>query len=281
MAVTVVALAPLVLVTMTLPPTFRSSIRAAGRRSMVVWISNCAGGARARVLAGHGANMARMSGIIFNCESGDHADREGLLRGHVLNLDLARLAMDRGNRSQARQEGAEHYFLRGDLDPSSLFSAAGAYLVARRDLADAARDGVAEFHRVGRVAANLGLLRDGDDRVCAPCGVRISTVISLPFCEAAMPEMPRFFQSSFSASLRLTMSREEIRTMRRASAHAVREGHHDAIARENAGHRRPEWPCPDRARPGGICTTSVSVPNGNEHRFAGVGLHTHLETSSS
>ena len=52
-----------------------------------------------------------------------------------------------------------------------------------------------------------------------------------------MPEMPRFCQSSLSASLRLAMSREEIKDDAPRLRHAGDEGHHHAIAHENAGHR--------------------------------------------
>src|SRR5260370_21146380 len=99
----------------------------------------------------------------FQLGGGDGVYGQRLLRGDLLYLDLAGLAADGGDRPHASQERSEYHFLGSDRGPVLALHATGAYLIADDDLSDAARDGIAEFHRVWGITPNFGALRDGND----------------------------------------------------------------------------------------------------------------------
>src|SRR5260370_15095700 len=182
---------------------------------------------------------------------GDGVYGQRLLRGDLLYLDLAGLAADGGDRPHASQERSENNFLGDDAGAVLSVDATGAYLIADDDLSDAARDGIAEFHRVWGITPNSGALRDGND--CMMGALRRANF------QRNLAALLRYGDagdaSLFPIELLRLVARGDVARGDQYDAarfpHAIGEGHHDAIARENARQRERRRPSPGAVtRPG-------------------------------
>src|SRR5260370_24066827 len=173
----------------------------------------------------------------FQLGGGDGVYGQRLLRGDLLYLDLAGLAADGGDRPHASQERSENNFLGDDAGAVLALHATGAHLIADNDLSDAARDGIAEFHRVWGITPNFGALRDRND--CLMGALRRANF------QRNLAALLRYGDagdaSLFPIELLRLVARGDVARGDQYDAarfpHAIGDGHHDAIARENAGHR--------------------------------------------